>query len=661
MGDAALGHEPTRIDPIASAPSATMQRSSERRTASLGGSIFHRDKVSQTGIWNFASQPPHPRLQGGSKARQVNISNHEREQFAATAAATTPKLSSLPSRPWTSHSQHEVVDVHHQLQLAQAYSAGQRRVLHGRYSHGTTQASLATRTSTPPSTLETSSVPGSNSTSYIPLPRSTPRTSPLPPSSASYLPPDKSKALPPFSLHMGGMSMGGQVNATKPFNVDTVCTPRFIFVDGMRPAFSSLDRPLCQQGNLTLFARGTSSRDVEINFPGSLVSDTSASNLVCLRSFLILGWTIDWQTDQALLHTPDRTDTLVLPCVDGMYISLFIDPRYIQAGAAKTRQSPMTPPPPTRSTTNTRPSSTRMAPTQMAASSPPRRAPLPTPPQGPSLRPQTLGTTFVNTTPSRGSAPSRAPTTQVPRQASTAPTPTPSASPPPFVSWRDLDGPGGYAPRPLSQPRSTPRSLPAQLPTLPEKVAPPTTQSPKIGTKAHHKNVQEPLRFKTDFDKLDTLHILHDHAAQPRMRQIIQATTRKKLALPEEHLTIDASGAFKEAAMGNENSAFMITNKPLFGVPTPMLCGGLRGILCLCFWGIPLGSIAVRDCNFDTEDVLHVVRDFVSSSEFRIFVSSTSCKSTWGSRLSSTPSLVMPAPSRANRLCDLDSQVLRPS
>ena len=358
MDDAALGHEPSTQNPSAQA-SPAMQRSSESK-ASPGGSSFHRDKISIPGIWNSASQPPHLRRQEDQqRARhQAHISYHEiSKQSAAASAFIMPRLSpsSSPSRPWIS--QLEVVNPHHhQLQLAQAFSAGQRSVLHARHSsHGAAQASLVTRTLTPSRILE------SNSTSYIPP--STPRASPLPPSSASYLPPDKSKALPLFSLHMGGMSTGGQVNARKPLTMDTGCAPASIFVEEMRPAFSNLgppmhidiqtansrDRPLCQQGNLTLYARGRTGQSVRIDFPGSLVSNTFASNLVCLRSLLILGWTIDWQTDQALLHTPDRSDTLALPCVDGMYIfpPLFIDPRYIQTGAAKTRQSPMTPPPPT--------------------------------------------------------------------------------------------------------------------------------------------------------------------------------------------------------------------------------------------------------------------------------------------------------------------------
>ena len=129
---------------------------------------------------------------------------------------------------------------------------------------------------------------------------------------------------------------------------------------------NSRDNPVCQQGNLTLYARGMSGRSVVLNFPKSLVSDSFASNLVSLRSLLLLGWTVDWQRDRALLHTPDNIDTVILRCSNGMYIfpPLFVRPRHIEAQAATTRRS--TPPttqaaPPSQQATSD-PSSLRVPP-----------------------------------------------------------------------------------------------------------------------------------------------------------------------------------------------------------------------------------------------------------------------------------------------------------
>jgi hypothetical protein len=442
-GGAAPGHEPSRAYPIALASQPTMQESSRERE-SKGRNFFRSTTSSQQGtqakLWSANAQSSQPRSRA-LEPQHVSLYRREWRQLVAAEDDSTSRR----SQPSSSRQDDDQV-FYNRIDMARASKDGQ---LHFPKQQHSRQVAFTTETSpSSPGALPFSS---SKSSSYVQPPRTSPRTSSESTSSTSYHS-DKSHALPSFSLYLPpSEDLGRQVHLDEPVNLDSECTPNSFFTRHMRSSFSnlgglkhieeqtanSLNHPLCQQGNLTLFARGTSGRDVEIKFPGSLVSDNSASNLVCLRSLLILGWTVDWRKDQALLHTPDKTDTLILHFLNGMYVfpPLFSRSRHIEAGVANTRTS---------ATQTSAPSMARAAPSSQQAS------PAPPPTQGgSSLRPRIVSvTSFAMSAPSCA-APSSANAAPLLQQATPALTPSGGSSLRPCivsVSSLAMSVPSGTAP-----------------------------------------------------------------------------------------------------------------------------------------------------------------------------------------------------------------------
>ena len=323
-----------------------------------------------------------------------------------------------------------------------------------------------------------------------------------------------------YPPHLGGgpLRRGAHVNSETAILMDSGCGPHSLLHQDTLPALSNATptqislrtatsdaEPLhALRGDVHLLVQAESGRDVLIHLRSAMVGGRGgAKGLICLHDLVLQKYVIEHKEDKALLHTPDGSETLVLPCINGMYT---LGPAFaVDRSTASTSPLEATPMrgqledevlrgshQPIKSINATRPTSLQAGSGTLSREST----------TGVS-RPvvsamSTAKTSYVCSTNEVADAmPSPSSNLDTWREQMekelrpVPPTATPFAFAPPKLSFAFTDPPV-CAPVPLQE---------MELEELIEE----TSNPPRPGTKAHRRGVREPTKYKDHLDKMDDI------------------------------------------------------------------------------------------------------------------------------------------------------------
>ena len=144
---------------------------------------------------------------------------------------------------------------------------------------------------------------------------------------------------PPSSvMHtgMGGnfpLQRGTHVNKDSVVIMDSGCGPNTMVPECFLPAISNAKATTLDittatgdvqiqatSGDVNVLVQSASGRDVLIHFKSAIVGGRGKGNgLVCMHELILQGWHVDHTPSKAFLYTPDKTEVIVLPNINGMY------------------------------------------------------------------------------------------------------------------------------------------------------------------------------------------------------------------------------------------------------------------------------------------------------------------------------------------------------